>query len=235
MQAGHKSAISSGQVSGAGARPALSETERGILDFIVLFLRSNTYQPSIREIGRHFGIKSTKTVSEHLQALADKGYIERDPSRSRGVRIFGVDLHAESVSLPLFDDLQAAMPGRRSRRPATHITLDRQLAGGSGGFIVRAPARLVRGGAIARDDYLVIAPVTADELTDGELIVAHVGGTADYFRVRRDRTEVLLQPLLGEGVPARMGEPASLVLVGRVAGLYRRVGPEPSAEPATAH
>ena len=234
MQPGHKSVISSGQVSGAGARPALSEIERGILDFIVVFLRSNTYQPSIREIGRHFGIKSTKTVSEHLQALADKGYIERDPSRSRGVRIFGVDLNAESVSLPLFDDLQAAMPGRRAARPATHITLDRQLAGGSGGFIVRAPA-LIRDGAIAEGDFLVISPVTADELTDAEVIVARVGGTADYFRVKRDRSEILLQPLLGEGVPARMGEPASLVLIGRVTGLYRRVGPEPFTESATAH
>jgi repressor LexA len=234
MQAGHKSVITPGQVSGAGARPALSEIERGILDFIVLFLRSNTYQPSIREIGRHFGIKSTKTVSEHLQALADKGYIDRDPSRSRGVRIFGVDLNAESVSLPLFDDLQAAMPGGRSR-PATHITLDRQLAGGSGGFIVRAPTRLVGGSQVAEGDLLVIAPVTADELAGGELIVARVGGTADYFRVKREKSEILLQPVLGEGVPARMGEPASLVLVGRVAGLYRRVGPEAFTEPATAH
>ena len=235
MQPGHKSVISSGQISGAGARPALSATERGILDFIVVFLRSNTYQPSIREIGRHFGIKSTKTVSEHLQALADKGYIERDPSRSRGVRIFGVDLNAESVSLPLFDDLQGAMSSRVSRRQATHITLDRQLAGGSGGFIVRAPTRLVADGGVAEGDFLVIAPVTADELTDGEVIVARVGGRPDYFRVNRTGSDVLLHPLSADRVPARVDEPASLVLIGRVAGLYRRVGPEPSTEPATAH
>ena len=50
---------------------ALSEMERRILDFMVQYLRANTYQPSIREIGERFGIKSTKTVSEHLQALAD--------------------------------------------------------------------------------------------------------------------------------------------------------------------
>ena len=53
---------------------SITEIERKILDFMVHYLRSNTFQPSIREIGERFGIKSTKTVSEHLQALADKGF-----------------------------------------------------------------------------------------------------------------------------------------------------------------
>lgn len=235
MRTGQKSAMSSGQISGAAAAPALSEIERGILDFIVFFLRSNTYQPSIREIGRRFGIKSTKTVSEHLQALADKGYIERDPSRSRGVRILGIDLNAESVSLPCFEDLQDAMPGGRARRAEAHITLDRQLAGGKGGFMVRAPREVLPNGSVAEGDLLVVAPVVADELTDGEVIVARVGGIPDYFRVQRSRSQVLLHPLGREGVPARMDEPASLVLVGRVTGLYRRVGPASFTKSAIAH
>ena len=78
---------------------ALPELEREILDFMVQYLRSNTYQPSIREIGRRFGIKSTKTVSEHLQVLADKGFLERDPSRSRGVKILGIDLNLSLIHI----------------------------------------------------------------------------------------------------------------------------------------
>ena len=78
-----------------------TEIERKIFDYMVSYLRRNTYQPSIREIGEEFGIKSTKTVSEHLQALAEKGFLERDPSRSRGVRILGVDLAPEAVSVPV--------------------------------------------------------------------------------------------------------------------------------------
>ena len=44
--------------------PGLNELERQILDYMVQYLRTNTYQPSIREIGERFRIKSTKTVSE---------------------------------------------------------------------------------------------------------------------------------------------------------------------------
>ena len=38
---------------------SITEIERKILDFMVHYLRSNTFQPSIREIGERFGIKST--------------------------------------------------------------------------------------------------------------------------------------------------------------------------------
>ena len=106
---------------------------------MVSYLRSNTYQPSIREIGQHFGIRSTKTVSEHLQALADKGFVERDPSRSRGIRILGVDLDARTVSLPCFRDLDEAIAGLGDHRAGVRVALDRQLVRRSGGFMVRAP------------------------------------------------------------------------------------------------
>src|SRR5918911_2672164 len=67
----------------------LTPIERRVYHFLLDFLSENTYQPSIREIGKKFRIKSTKTVSDLLQSLSAKGYIERDPSRSRGVRIVG--------------------------------------------------------------------------------------------------------------------------------------------------
>ena len=57
----------------------LTQIEQRVYHYLLDFLCDNTYQPSVREIGKQFQIKSTKTVSELLQSLADKGYIERDP------------------------------------------------------------------------------------------------------------------------------------------------------------
>jgi repressor LexA len=144
----------------------LSNLERRILDFIVDYLRRNTYQPSIREIARRFGIKSTKTVSEYLQSLADKGWIERDPSRSRGVRVVGLDMSAVTVTVPHYERLSG-----NGEKPVSKLELDRQLAGGAGSFIVAlsededAPAGLRAG------DLLIVEPVTADELEAGDLAV----------------------------------------------------------------
>src|SRR5687768_11501872 len=109
----------------------LNSLERRILDFIVDYLRRNTYQPSIREIARRFGIKSTKTVSEYLQSLADKGWIERDPSRSRGVRVIGMDMQAATVTVPRYARLNGG-----ADTPVSTLELDRQLVGGAGSFMV---------------------------------------------------------------------------------------------------
>ena len=95
MPSGSKPLIASHGSPAPRTAPALTDLEQRILDYMVLYLRTHTYQPSIREIGHHFGIKSTKTVSELLQSLAEKGVVERDPSRSRGIRILGLDLNAQ--------------------------------------------------------------------------------------------------------------------------------------------
>ncbi len=48
----------------------LTPVERKVYQYLIDFLAENTYQPSIREIGKRFRIKSTKTVSDLLHALA---------------------------------------------------------------------------------------------------------------------------------------------------------------------
>src|SRR5688500_4218213 len=164
--------------------PTLTDIERKILDYMVHYLRSNTYQPSIREIGERFGIKSTKTVSEHLQALADKGFLERDPSRSRGVKILDVDLSVDAVAVPCYRD----MPTDRAVRPRaeTHISLDRRLAGARGSFFVRARGNELASLGVADGDYVLLEPVVADELTDKDVIAIQSGESADFLRVAKN-------------------------------------------------
>jgi hypothetical protein len=90
------------------------------------YLRTNTYQPSIREIGEEFGIRSTKTVSEHLSALAAKGYLERDPSRSRDPDS-GVDLNPNTVSIPAFRSSRRPRRGFASDGVESWLSVDRRL------------------------------------------------------------------------------------------------------------
>lgn len=210
--------------------PRLTGAERDILDFMVLYLRRNTYQPSIREIGEQFGIKSTKTVSEHLQSLADKGFLERDPSRSRGVRIIGLDLNPQTVAVPCYRDLAEAVAGGRggTRGAAPLIlSLDRYLVGGKGCFMVRCPGSRLAVAGIEDGDFMVIEPVLAEELSAGEIVAARVAGVHDYYRLRRNGAEMSLHLI---GRPPAPGAPAStraksssLLLVGRVSAIYRRM------------
>jgi tRNA(adenine34) deaminase len=90
----------------------LTDLERDVLDFLIEYLRRNTYQPSVREIGGQLGISSTRKVSEILGSLAEKGWIERTGSRSRGVRVLGLtrENRAEEQPAPPAATFDAPVP-----------------------------------------------------------------------------------------------------------------------------
>lgn len=154
--------------SGGGMAEVLTELERRVLDYLVEYLRTNTYQPSIREIGRTFSIKSTKTVSELLQSLADKGWVERDPSRSRGVKLLGIELHTHSISVPM----QHAMRADQNNDVET-LDLDNRIAS-RGTYLVVMPDDGLASNGICSGDMLLIEPVAASDLEDGDLVMGTV-------------------------------------------------------------
>jgi len=215
--------------------PNLTEIENKILDYMVSYLRSNTYQPSIREIGEQFGIKSTKTVSEHLQALANKGFLERDPSRSRGVKILGVDLNAQAVTVPCFSKLPEDRTGPRGVRAEMFLTLDRRLAGEKGAFFVQARADDLAPLGCVEGDYVLLEPAQVGELADGSLVAARIEGKSAYYRFSRNGHSVQLQPLGGQGSATDVEDPGSIILLGRLTGMYRRMDHLPGSATAFAH
>ncbi|MBW3534106.1 MAG: hypothetical protein KY453_02640 [Gemmatimonadetes bacterium] len=213
----------------------MTDIERKILDYMVQYLRSNTYQPSIREIGERFGIKSTKTVSEHLQALANKGHLERDPSRSRGVRILGVDLNPDAVSIPCYTQVPDERALGRGAEADAHITLDRRLVGANGGFFVRAQGEGLAVLGIEDGDLLLVEPAALDECEDGAVVLVRRGPAASFHRIGRNGRGVTLQALRPGEAATVVEEPGTLPLVGKVSALFRRMDGRTAAVSLTAH
>src|SRR3954454_3168283 len=70
-------------------RGVLTDRQREILDFITQAIRDRGSPPTLREIGLHFGIRSTNGVNDHLRALEKKGYLQREDLKSRALRPVG--------------------------------------------------------------------------------------------------------------------------------------------------
>ena len=217
---------------------ALNDMEQKILDFMVQYLRENTYQPSIREIGERFDIKSTKTVSEHLQALAQKGYLERDPSRSRGVRILGVDLHPQTVSVPCYGRMPGGEGTPGPEGVETYLTLDRRLAGEKGAFFVRASNGDLASLGVSDGDFILLEPVTTDQLGNGTLVAARIGGAEGdpgFYRYASDDGGATLKPLQHDEAATAVDDPGALKVIGRVTAVYRKLDGTAAPISVTAH
>lgn len=205
----------------------LNDLERRVLDYLVEYLRTNTYQPSIREIGRQFSIKSTKTVSELLQSLADKGWIERDPSRSRGVRLLGVEMRAHTVSVPVYDSAEGT-------HAVEHYELDRKLVSGHGAFLLPMAGDHLREDGIRPGDLLIVEPVEPLSIANGDLVIARSAGSTAARRCMRNGTDIVLDPVRPSEIALTLSpSQAATVIRGRVTGVVRRVRvAAPDAKPA---
>jgi repressor LexA len=197
---------------------ALTPTEEKVYQYLIEFLAANSYQPSIREIGRQFDIKSTKTVSDVLGSLARKGYIQRNQARSRGLRILGA--HGSATrTVPFYDRLSAFGPPISPDLRSDSIIIDRRLAPGEESFFVRiADSAMVSCGIRANDTVLVNPDFAA---MDGDLVAARVGHEAVIRTFEQRGNETVLSAPSDD--VARITVPAGdeQIVLGVVCAVFR--------------
>jgi repressor LexA len=215
--------------SGATMPRPLTDQEQDVLEYLVEYVRHNTFQPSIREIGAEFGIKSTKSVSELLQSLADKGWIERNASRSRGVRLLTLDLSADVVSVPHVD---VHLQELSLDEPLESLALDRRVAPSAASFLVTMATDDMADQCIRKGDLLLVEPVPVSHLTDGDLVLCRLEDEASVRQIRHRGKERLLVPGRVDLPPALLDGAGDNQILGRVTAVIRRLGSQaPLPEP----
>ena len=70
----------------ADVTTAITPRQAEVLRFIEATIATRGYAPTLREIATRLGV-TTNSVSGHLWSLTVRGYIERDPRKSRAIRV----------------------------------------------------------------------------------------------------------------------------------------------------
>ena len=84
----------------------LTEKQQAILNFIQDYLEAHQYPPSVREIGRNFGIYPA-TVQDHLSAIERKGFLKKKKFQSRTL---SVSPTAQRGGIPIVGTVAAGVP-----------------------------------------------------------------------------------------------------------------------------
>jgi len=151
----------------------LTQLEQQVYHFMIDFLAENTYQPSVREIARRFSIKSTKTVSDLLHSLESKGYIKRDESRSRGVRLLGYSGAGATQPVALYTTIGAGAAQPSEEHREGFITVDRRFLPGPDVYWIKASGQGVPARGILDGDYVMVSP--SSKATDGDVVAVRAG------------------------------------------------------------
>src|SRR3954466_7833374 len=197
----------------------LTPLERRVYHYLIDFLAENTYQPSIREIAKKFRIKSTKTVSDLLASLSQKGFIQRDQSRSRGVRIVGFSGTAATQPVPYYGKVHAGEPALLPDHREGFITMDRRFLPSDDVFFLRIKGDSMIGRGIHHDDYVLVSPSTRAK--DGDIVAARLGEDATIKTLMHRGASIVLEPANDAERPIEVGPRDDFAILGVVCGVFR--------------
>jgi repressor LexA len=198
---------------------ALTPLEGSVYNYLLDFTAENTYQPSIRDIGKKFQIKSTKTVSDLLQSLARKGYIERDPARSRGVRLLGFTGGAKTMPVPYYGKIHAGEPSLLPENRQGFITMDRRFIPGEEVYFLKVKGDSMIGRAISDGDFVMINPAAKAKLND--IVAARIGDEATVKTLTRMSGSTILSPANPSEREIEIQPGQDFGILGVVCGVFR--------------
>ena len=164
--------------------PRTSNKAQLIVDYVNQFIQENGYSPSVREIGAAVGLRSTASVSYHLQALQDKGLLQSPGAKGRKRAIV---TSARQGQIPIVGVVTAGLPILAVENQEGTLTWD-----APGCFALRVRGDSMINAAILSDDLVIVRPQQSAD--DGQIVVARIGDEATVKRLRRRNGEIWLMP-----------------------------------------
>ena len=164
--------------------PRTSNKAQLIMDYVNQFIQENGYSPSVREIGAAVGLRSTASVSYHLQALQQKGLLQAP--NTKGVKRALVT-GARPGQIPVVGVVTAGMPILAVENQEGTLPWS-----DPGCFALRVRGDSMINAGILSGDLVVVRPQQSAD--DGQIVVARIGDEATVKRLRRRSGQIWLLP-----------------------------------------
>lgn len=205
----------------------ITKRQQAVLDDIERHITEKGYGPTVREVCEDLGLSSPSTVHVHLKALEEKGFIKRDPLKSRSISLtYAVEQAIDSfvsdvrdiVSVPLVGSVAAGMPILAEENITDHLKLPTEIVGDAPSFMlsVRGDSMIEIG--INDGDYVVVKeqPVA----NNGDIVVALLEDEATIKRFYKESDHIRLQPENSHMEPLIVKDCS---IVGTVVAVFRRI------------
>ncbi|NPD30285.1 transcriptional repressor LexA [Eggerthellaceae bacterium zg-1084] len=208
----------------------LTKKQQAVLDCITSYIGENGYGPTVREICAELNLSSPSTVHVHLGALEAKGYIERNPLKSRSIALRRsaeelidtaqvIAPHFGSViQVPLVGNVAAGEPILAEENITDVMTLPTEIVGDAATFMLSVRGESMIEAGINDGDYVVVReqPVA----NNGDIVVAMIEDGATVKTFYRERDHIRLQPENSSMDPIITRD---CVIAGKVVAVFRRL------------
>ena len=207
----------------------ITRRQQAVLDCIEDCVREKGYGPTVREVCQALGLSSPSTVHVHLKALEDKGYIKRDPLKSRSIALtYPIEdapspavlaaTYSNLVNVPLVGDVAAGSPILAEENITDTISLPTAIVGDSASFMLSVRGDSMVEAGINDGDYVVVREQPVAD--NGDIVVAIIDDGATVKRFFKEQGHIRLQPENASMDPIIVSDCS---LAGKVVAVLRRL------------
>lgn len=205
----------------------ITRRQQAVLDCIEDSVREKGYGPTVREVCTALGLSSPSTVHVHLKALEEKGYIKRDPLKSRSISLtypldddaaVGAGGYSTMLNLPLVGSVAAGTPILAEENITDRISLPVDIVGDSASFMLSVHGDSMVEAGINDGDYVVVKEQPVAD--NGDIVVAIVDDGATVKRFYKEKGHIRLQPENSSMDPIIVDDCS---LAGKVVAVFRRL------------
>lgn len=217
----------------------LTEKQKDILNFIIQFHNEVGYPPTLRQIGKHFGISSTFGVKRHLDALVKKGYLNVESFASRGISIIKQkdetefsktnyleneksQFYQENVipQIPIVGRVAAGIPITAIENIEGSVAIDPSLFKHSENcFALKVKGDSMINAGIFDGDLVIVSQT--NEVKNDDIIVAIIDGEATVKRFYNKNNQIKLIPENENYQPIEITNYESFSIAGKVIGAIK--------------
>ncbi|MDD6604172.1 MAG: transcriptional repressor LexA [Eubacteriales bacterium] len=191
----------------------LTDKQQLVFDYIRQTIEERGVAPSVREIAKAAGYRSTSTVQYVLDKLEEYGYIQRDPMLKRTIRI---QSHSGGTThVPLVGTVTAGQPILAVESIEEYISVPLK-SGAKDYFALRVKGDSMIKAAILEGDIVVVERTPVAD--NGDIVVALIDNEATVKRFFKENGGFRLQPENDDYSPIIVDE---LALLGKVKMVIR--------------
>lgn len=105
---------------------ALTKRQSQILEYILKYQQTKGITPSLRDIAGHFGFRSPRTVSDHVDALRRKGVLTSEAGIARSLRVVSPlqNLRKRVIDIPVYGSIPAGLAENRHQEARGCVSID---------------------------------------------------------------------------------------------------------------
>lgn len=193
------------------------EKRSEIFDFLVRYIDSHGYGPSVREICDAVELRSTATVHYHLRQLAEQGMIRIGDGKKRAISLVKSQQEPLPPSegpgfIPILGTVAAGQPILALEQIDGYLP----WPGGADWFALRVKGESMKNAGILSGDLVIVRPQKTAE--NGEIVVALLEDEATVKRFSKKNGHIYLLPE-NEAFSPIPGDEA--VILGLVRGVVR--------------